>query len=106
MSERLLDYDPVTGLKEWFSTDADGNSFIRYEQDVQANLDFCKEKQADGTWDKRADMWHAANIPIGIQYDWIVKHGVNLWNPEHKDGVRRLLNSDEYRYLRVNHFII
>lgn len=104
--ELLLDYDPASGLKEWISTDeTTGESFIRYEQDVSANLDFCKEQQANG-WDKRADMWHAANIPVTIQMEWLVKHGVELWNPNHKEGVKRLLNDPDYRYLRVHHFIM
>lgn len=104
--EKLLDYDPVSGMKEWISTDEDtGEVRIRYEQDVQPFLDYNKEMQADG-FDKRSDMWHAAKIPNVILMEWAVKHGVQAWNPEHKDGVRRLLNDPDYRYLRVNHFII
>lgn len=105
MSERLLDFDPITGLKEWFSTDSDGQSFIRYEQDTSAVLDYNKEQQNEG-FDKRADYWHAAKIPAIIIMEWMTKHGVNLYDPNHKDGVKRLLNSDEYRHLRVKHFII
>ena len=92
-------------MKEWFSTDSDGQSFIRYEQDTSALLDYNKEQQNEG-FDKRADYWHAAKIPAVIIMEWITKHGVNLYNPDHKDGVKRLLNSDEYRYLRVKNFII
>jgi hypothetical protein len=105
MTERLLDYNPVTGMKEWFSTDEDGNSFIRYEQDVSATLDCNKEQQADG-FDKRSEMWHAARVPDVVAMEWLTKHGVWLHNPAHKEGVRRLLNSNEYRYLRVNNFIL
>jgi hypothetical protein len=49
-------------------------------------------------------MWLAASIPVGVQYEWMVKHGVNLWNPEHRPKVRQLLNDSEYRYLRIRHF--
>lgn len=105
MTERLLDYDPVSGMAEWFSTDTDGNSFIRYEQDTAPILDHNKERQAE-SFDKRADMWHAATIPNIVLMEWVTKHGVKFWDPNHREGVRRLLNSDEYRYLRVNHFII
>lgn len=106
LSESLLDYDPLTGAKEWFSEDADGNCFVRYEQDISANLDFNKESQANGDLDKRSDMWHAANIPNLILMEWKNKHGVEFWNKDHADGVKRLLNSDEYRYLRVHNFYI
>lgn len=104
--ERLFDFDPLTGLKTTFSYNEENDSFaLTYSQDITPVLDVNKESQADG-FDKSGEMWHAARIPVGIQYEWIAKHGVNLWNPNHKEGVRRLLNSPDYRYLRVNHFII
>ena len=106
MSERLLDYNPVTGEKQWFREDEDGECFIRYEQDTAPVLDFNKEQQANNDLDRRSDHWHAAKIPNSILMEWVVKHGVQFWNPAHKDGVKRLLNDPDYRYLRVNHFIM
>lgn len=104
--ELLLDYDPISGMKEWISTDEDtGETFVRYEQDVSPILDYNKEMQADG-FDKRSEMWHAAKVPNVVAMEWLTKYGVQMWNPAHKDGVRKLLNSSEYRYLRVNHFIM
>lgn len=105
--ERLLDFDPHTGLKTWFSSsDEDGGTWnLRYEQDASPILDRNKEAQAEG-FDKKADMWHAAHIPTIVQYEWIAKHGVNMWNPDHREGVKRLLNSDEYRWVRCKNFII
>lgn len=106
MTERLLDYDPFTGVRQWFSSSEDGDTWhVRHEQDTQAFTDLNKEQQADG-WDKREDMWHAARIPNVIIVEWMVKHGVNLFDPNHKPGVKRLLNDPDYRYLRVNHFIM
>jgi hypothetical protein len=103
--ELLLDYDALTGMRQWISTDDSGNSFIRYEQDVSAILDANKERQNEG-FDKRDDMWHAAHVPDIVQMEWKTKHGVEMWNPDHKPAVMRLLNSNEYRHLRVKHFII
>jgi hypothetical protein len=107
LDERLLDYDPSTGMKTWFSSsDDDGGTWnLRYEQDVSPLLDANKSAQVD-SWDKRADMWHAASIPNVVLMEWVVKHGIEYWNPNHKEGVKRLLNSDEYRHLRVRNFII
>ena len=104
--ELLLDYNPVTGMREWISTDTDGNSFIRYEQDASPILDHNKEMQANNDFDRRSDMWLAARLTDGIMLEWKAKFGIEAWNPDHADGVKRLLNSNEYRYLRVNHFII
>lgn len=106
MSRRLLDYDPASGLKEWFTYDEANDSFaITYEQDVTSVLDANKAEQAEG-FDRRNDVWHAARVPVGIQYEWLVKHGVNIWNKNHREGVKRLLNDPEYRWLRVKHFIM
>ena len=106
-SERLLDYDPLSGAKQWFSYDDEngGTMRIRYEEDITAVVEANKEAQKTG-FDKRNDVWHAANIPNTIIMKWKLEHGVELWNPDHKDGVKRLLNSDDYRYLRVKNFIL
>lgn len=104
--ERLLDFDPATGMKTWFSSSDDGGTWnLRYEQDASPILDANKESQAED-FDRRSDMWHAASIPNVVLMEWSTKHGVNFWDKNHAEGVRRLLNSDEYRYLRVKHFII
>ncbi len=107
LDERLLDYDPSTGMKTWFSSSDDdcGTWNLRYEQDVSPLLDANKAAQNE-SFDKRADMWHAASIPNVVLMEWITKHGIEYWNPNHRDGVKRLLNSDEYRHLRVKNFII
>src|SRR3546814_18450951 len=70
---------------------------IKYEQDATSLLDSNKEAQAEG-FDKRSDMWHAAAVPTIVMFEWLTKYGVNAWNPAHRDGVIRLLNSDEYRW--------
>lgn len=107
LDERLLDYDPATGLKTWFSSsDDDGGTWnVRYEQDTSPLIDANKSAQTE-SWDKREDMWHAASVPTVVMYEWAHKFGVEMWNPAHKDGVRRLLNHPDYRYLRVRNFII
>lgn len=107
MSERLFDFNPATGMKTWFSSsDEDGGTWrFRYEQDASSILDANKESQADG-FDKRDDMWHAAKIPCVVLMEWLTKHGVKYWDKNHAPGVKRLLNSDEYRHLRVKNFIL
>jgi hypothetical protein len=98
--ELLLDFDPVSGLKEWISTDeTTGESFIRYEQDVNPILDANKSAHLDGL-DKTADMWHVASIPNVVLMKWMTEHGVDFFNPDHKDGVRKLLNSSDYAHLK------
>lgn len=105
----LIDHDPYTGLRVYHGYDEETDSvLVRHEQDAQSLqylLDQNKATQADD-FDRSSDFWHAAKVPIGVLFEWITKHGVDAWNPAHRDGVKRLLNSDEYRWCRVNHFIL
>lgn len=105
MSERLLDFDPLTGTKTYFSSsDEEGGTWrLRYEQDASPILDRNKESQSE-SFDKRSEMWHAASVPTAVMYEWLVKHGVNMFDKNHAEGVKRLLNSDEYRWCRIKHF--
>lgn len=100
----LIDFDAETGERMYLCQDADGY-FIRQEQDVAPIIEDNKRRANEG-FDKRSDMWHAATVPIGVQYEWLTKFGVDFWNPAHKPRVMRLLDDPDYRYLRVNHFII
>ena len=43
----------------------------------------------------------SARIPMTVYYEWKNKYGVDLFNPNHKEGVRKLINSPEYRYLKT-----
>jgi hypothetical protein len=110
----LIDFDPATGLKKYIGDNPDDSEgvCVRYEQDaasIKTVIDRNKESQATG-FDKRSDFWHAAHIPIGVMYEWKVKHGVDAWKysscEETRRKVNRLLNDPDYRYLRVNNFIM
>lgn len=50
--------------------------------------------------DKRGEMWHAAKIPASVLLEWRIKYGIEITNPNHAEGVKRLLNSSDYRHLR------
>lgn len=107
----LIDYNPGTGLSKYIGDhpdDPDG-VLIRYHQDaksIQQILDRNKEAANHVNTGRMGDMAKAAEIPIGVMYEWITKYGINCWNPHHQDGVRRLLNSPDYRYLKCRDIII
>jgi hypothetical protein len=102
-----FDFDPLTGSKSWF-IDGEGDDFqILTETDVQPVIDRNKSLQnyggGDGKdyWRAGDNMRHEASIPIGVQMEWMTKHGVDVMNPAHMDGVVKLLNDPEYRYLKT-----
>lgn len=80
---------------------------LRYQEDAEPYIE--ANKRLAGSWDgwnRTRDMRLAARIPPTVQYEWLQKYGVKAWDKNHKQGVIRLLNSSDYRYLRVGHFII
>jgi hypothetical protein len=105
--KHLVCDDPGKLKKTWFEYDeASDTAVVTTEYDVEPILDRNKALASAGRehYASDKDMWHAAEIPVGIILEWQVKHGVDLFDPDHWDGVKRLLNSNEYAYLRTGHF--
>lgn len=98
----LVDDGSWNGVRKWMkATDEDhGTVSVRYEgYDVPLILNDNKRVQND-SHNRRSEMWHAAKIPASVLLEWRIKYGIEITNPNHEQGVRRLLNSSEYRHLR------
>lgn len=101
MTERLLDFDPMTGLKTFHDYDeTTETTIIRYEQDVEPILDANKWDQNHADRKMGDGLVHVARVPVGIQLEWFTKHGVCMWDQNHRGRVNRLLDSNEYKYLK------
>lgn len=106
MSRQLLDHDEITGITTYHDYDEDTDTtYIDTEQDCSDILDLNKAQRNEG-FDKRSDLWHAATIPAVVQMEWIIKYGIDLMNPDHMDGVKRLLNHGDYAYLKRNEIVL
>lgn len=106
MKRALLDYDPLTGIRSYFGWDADGNEYIIDEGSTSDTKQvFDQNKRIEGAGMGK-DMRLAASVPAEVQQEWLTKYGVNMFDPNHKDAVRKLLNSNEYAHCRVNNFRI
>lgn len=106
--KRLLDYDPETGVREVFESTDDG-FMIHLTQDCEPILEDNKARANHGKWGvnhPKSEFRHVAEIPIGVQYEWLVKHGINIYKKDHWPAVRRLLNSSDYRYLKTCEVIL
>jgi hypothetical protein len=107
----LIDYNADTGLRKYIGDhpdDPDG-VLVRYEQSaksIEAILDRNKEAATHHNTGRMGDFEKVAEIPVGVMYEWLTKYGVDAWNPAHQDGVKRLLNDSEWRYLKVRNIIL
>ena len=87
---------------DWKMRDDGVNAQFLATQDVTALLDQNKAMAThnDG-YSPTRELRRVASIPAIIASEWLTKHGVDMNNPDHWDGVKRLLNSNEYLYLRT-----
>lgn len=97
--KRLLDVDPLSGLRTWHDyDDATDTTILTYSEDAQPVLDACK-RDANHADHRLGEMAHVASVPASVQLKWFVELGVDLFNPDHKGRVRRLLDG-EYKHLK------
>ena len=98
-NERLLDYDPINGIKTYFSNTGDDFHF-RYDFDsVTPEIEASKElAKTDDHWDDgmKKDMVHYAHIPNSVLIRWHVD-GVNINDARE---LIRMSNRPEWRYLK------
>lgn len=98
MDKRLFDYDPLTGVTEYFHYDeATDTTTIETVQDVEPFLDVSKGLANDDSYTKdgiKNEMWHYASIPVGIQMKLLVEHGVDVYNKDHARKMFQLLDQE------------
>jgi hypothetical protein len=110
--EWFFDQDPLTGAVETFDYDEMTETAVIHRRSVDLTplLDANKEMANHGTRSRAApgemDVRLEARLTPEIQLLWLQKHGVRAWDKNHAEGVKRLLNSNEYRYLRTSNVIL
>jgi len=105
--KRILDRDSLTGAISTFEYDeGEDRALIHQTTDVGPTLEQNKRFQNDGTggWTPSRDFRHAARIPNAVIELWRTMYGVDIFNKNHAPAVKRLLNSSEWKFLRVAEF--
>lgn len=79
-----------------------GEIAVVASQDTSTILDANKSEHlyGDGYTPSR-DLRHVARIPLIVAEMWLNQYGVDVLNQDHKAAVIRLLNSNEWSYLRT-----
>ncbi len=96
--------ESFTGTETWFHADGEGNVTIETRQDISALLEANKRlrNEFDGYKDKGDQHFHLyASIPPVVIEMWRNQYGVDVYNPAHADGVKKLLNDPDWRALRT-----
>lgn len=102
---RLFEYDPHRGLRIDFEDVGGGEFALHYSQDVEPLLDHNKACQGESI-NRKSEFRHYASVPVTVQYQWIKEYGVDPLAQGHEDLLARLLNSNEWRYLRTQEVFI
>ena len=104
MGRRLLDVDPLTGTKTYHHYEHDTDiTRIETVYDVEPILNRNKAAAKDPDYQKKGikkGWWHAGTIPNGVIAQWMAE-GLNFYDKNHWEAIKRKLNSPEYRYLRT-----
>jgi hypothetical protein len=100
MSKRILDYDPVTGITQWFHFDeSTGDMGLQTRQDVTAVIEGTKGvfNSTDERKPWKGDVHKVASIPMVI-YSELAKISNNF---KDQRVVRKWLNNPDNRVFRT-----
>jgi hypothetical protein len=108
MTKRLLDYDPLTGVRTWFEYEQSTDKMLittdQTAELVNEVLDNNAEMRQDADYSKNGiknDMWHYARIPNGVALEIKKKYGLDMFSakPDWK-SILKIINRD-YPMLKV-----
>lgn len=116
MSKRILDYDPLTGIIDWFHDDDDPETFhVTQTQDVEPWVEHMKKLQnyggGDGKsyWRSGGDFRHEATVPNIMLMKWALEDGIppdKVYSDEFAQRITKRLNDPDYRAFKTGNFTI
>jgi hypothetical protein len=81
---------------------ADGALIIERAQDCAPILDRNKTLANDGDgFSASRAMRRVASIPLVLIEKWANEEGIDFFNPDHADAIKRKLNDPDYLWLRT-----
>lgn len=95
-------YDNEGGIiREWTYL-PDGKVEVKSTQDVEPILKRNREYQASKNgYTPSRDLKWVASIPLIIAEKWKKEEGIDIFNKNHREAIRKKLNDPEYSYLRT-----
>jgi hypothetical protein len=106
MTKPLVEINPLDGSVTEITYDETEDAIVeKTTVNVGPTIDYAKALQNhDETpeWLVQKNFRLAALIPPEVVELWHNEYGIDYWNPDHKPAIRRLLNSNEWQWLRTN----
>ncbi len=108
MTKRLFNHDPDTRTTTVFEDLGSDGFALHTSQDVEPILDSNKAKQNAGReyYAQDPDMWRVASIPATVQLKWLVEDGIDIYNPDHAERIKKKLNDPDWQHLKTANVII
>lgn len=95
MGREFFDYDPVTGVTEYYEETSDGQFHLHYRQDVEPFMDAAQrlrnEGGPDAAW-KKTGMTMYAQLPMVIVAH-MMKRGINVFDQNDMPKVIKEINT-------------
>ena len=94
-----MEYDPITGLAEYYEETGDGKGHIHTYQDVQPYLDRAARLRNEGATDevfKRDGVAMYADLPLSV-VGQMMKKGINVFD---QNDMPRVIQEIETNYSR------
>jgi hypothetical protein len=91
-----IDDGAWNGVKKFIRADDNGDVQVRYEGHDHGIIE--QNKRAEG-FKKSSDIWHVGHIPASVGLKWLAEEGLDMWNPDHAEGVHKKLMDSDYRHL-------
>ena len=98
----LFDYDPLTGVAEYYEETGDGKFHIHTYQNVEPHLRMAErirnEGTADDAWNKQGVTMYAS-LPLSVVGE-MMKRGINIFDQNDMPKVLKEVNST-YSYFKT-----
>ena len=108
MTKRLVDVDEMTGVRTWHEYDDLSDTTIIHTDQIGVDEMLARNKVLQNAGSEHfkhdKEFWHAAHVPNSVIHKWFVEEGIDFYNPDHWNAVKRKLNSSEYAFLRTGLF--
>lgn len=106
MDKRMIDIDPVTGIRTFHHYDHDTKiTRIEQQQDCQRIVDHCKTLANDGSYKARGikqDWYHFARVPNTVLVELMQKYNLDYNRREDLPKIEQVLQRDYKKLLTVN----